>query len=236
MGKYPTPTLEDLARLLDTAAGGDYYRGARDTAHWLIEESAPELYSELGASSGDEPSAMELARLISAVTSQQPIPEALDAAYWLIAQSELASAHLARLDQLASDTGEARKKCDLMQILDDEAELDRLLAANDDWQHPSDVLDPTRNRGINCRVLYSLCCARLERSEGGERRQLETVRHKLERPAELERLLPVFGGRRFDSLQKWLAEVQEPETAVDSLEEMGRVLRSALASPGSRRA
>ncbi len=47
MGKYPTPTLEDLARLMDTAAGGDYHRGARDTARWLVEESAPELYAEL---------------------------------------------------------------------------------------------------------------------------------------------------------------------------------------------
>ncbi len=233
MGKYAEPTLEDLARLLETAAGGKHHRGARDTAHWLIEESAPELYAELAAASDDEPSPMELARLISAVTSDWEIPEALGAAHWLIAQSELASAHLARLEQIEADAGDALRNYSLMLILDYDAELDRLLAAEDDWQDPSDVLDPTRNRGINCRALYNLCRARIERSEGAERRQLEAVRDKLERPAELERLLPLFG-RRFELLQKWLAEVRDPEAAAESLEEMGRLLRSALASPGSR--
>ena len=70
-------------------------------ARWLIEESAPELYSELTARSDEQPSPLELARLISAVNSEWEIPEAMDAAYWLIAQSELASAHLARLEQVA---------------------------------------------------------------------------------------------------------------------------------------
>ncbi len=232
MAKYPTPTLEDLARLLQTAAAGGFHRGARDTAHWLVEESAPELYAELVASSDDQPSPMEMARLMAAVTSGSAMPEALDAAYWLIAQSELASEHLARLEQLASDTGVTFKGFNLMQILDYEAELDRLVTAEDEWLDPSDVLDPTRNRGIDCRALYNLCCARIERSQGGERRQLEAVRDKLERPAELERLLPVFG-RRFEFLQKWLAEVRDPEAAAESLEEMGRLLRSALESPES---
>ncbi len=95
----------------------------------------------------DEPSPMELARLISAVTSDWEVPEALDAAYWLIAQSQLASAHLARLEQAASGAGKTLNDYNRMSILDEEHELDRFLAAGDDWQDPSDVLDPTRNRG-----------------------------------------------------------------------------------------
>ncbi len=35
-----TPTLDNLARLLETAAGGDRHAGARETARWLIEETA----------------------------------------------------------------------------------------------------------------------------------------------------------------------------------------------------
>ncbi len=225
-----TPTLEDLARLLETASGGDYHPGTPETARWLIEESAAELYSELVAKSGEEPSPMELARLLCAVTSHWGIPEALDAAHWLVAQSELASAHLGQLEQLAADTGTALGNNRWRTVLDREHELDRLLEAADDWQDPSDVLDPTRNRGIYCQRLYNLCCARIERAQGDARRQLEAVRDKLKRPAELERLLRI-PHRRFELLQQWLAEVGDPENAADSLEEMGRLLRSALASP-----
>ncbi len=56
------------------------------------------------------------------------------------------------------------------------------------------------------------------------------MRDKLKRPADLERLLPI-SHQRFEFLQKWLAEVGDPERATDSLEEIGRLLRSALASP-----
>ncbi len=116
-----------------------------------------------------------------------------------------------------------------MRLIEYDERLDRLLEAADDWRHPSDVLDPTRNSGIDCLALYNLCCARIERSEGGERRRLEAVRDKLERPAEVQGLLPHFD-ERFDLLRKWLARVGDPESAAESLEEMGRLLRSAVES------
>ncbi len=229
MAASGTPTLRDLARLLETASGGEYHSGAAATARSLIEEAAAELYSELVAESGDQPSAMDLARVLCAVTSDWEMPEALDAAHWLIAQSEPARAHLVRLQQLANDTGRTIGDNYRMTVLNDEYQLDRLVEAADDWQDPSDVLDPTRFQGFRCRALYNLCCARIERSEGDERQHLETVRDKLKRPAELERLLPVFD-RRFELLREWLSEVGDPETAADSLEDMRQLLRSALAS------
>ena len=230
MDPSQTPTLEDLARLLETASGVDHHPETVDTARWLIEQSAGELYSELVAKSGEEPAPMELARLLCAGTSYWGIPEALDAADWLVAQSELASGHQAQLEQLAADAGTpigpTRGR---VTVLNYQAQLDRLLAAVDDWQDPSDVLDPTRFQGFNCRALHNLCRARIEASDGDARRKLEAVRDKLKRPAELQRLLPIFN-RRFELLREWLAEVGDPETAADSLTEMGRLLRSALGS------
>ncbi len=41
--------------------------------------------------------------------------------------------------------------------------------------------------------------------------------------------LPIFK-HRFERLREWLSEAGAPETAADSFEEMGRLLRSALAS------
>ncbi len=142
-------------------------------------------------------------------------------------QSDLAREYAARFEQLAVDLGTTLEKDTRMRML--EHELDRLIEAQDDWQHPDDVLDPTRNRGIYPRKLHSLCCARIERSNGDTRRKLEEVRDKLERPAELERLLSRFD-RRFEALQQWLSEVGDPEAAVESLAEMGRLLRSAMGS------
>ncbi len=98
-----TPTLEDPARLLDNAAGGDHHPESRDTAPWLIQESAAELYAELAAGSGEAPSPMELARFECAATAESGIPEALEAAHWLVAQSEMPRSHLTRLEQLAAD-------------------------------------------------------------------------------------------------------------------------------------
>ncbi len=229
MGPSRTPTLEDLARLLDNAAGGDHHPESRDTALWLIEQSAAELYAQLVASSEEEPSPMELARVECAATADSGIPEALDVAHWLVAQSELARSHLAALEQLAADAGATRYRHDWMSLLEYDDRLDRLFEAADDWRHPSDVLDPTRNSGVDCRALYNLCRARIERSEGEARRRLEALRDKLERPAEVQRLLPRFNGR-FELLRKWLAEVRDPETAAEGLEELGRLLRSTVES------
>ena len=86
---------------------------------------------------------------------------------------------------------------------------------------------------MSCQALYNLCRARIEASEGDARRRLEAVRDKLKRPAELEDLLPLYN-RRFDRLREWLAEVGDPETAADSLEEMARLLKSALAGSASQ--
>ncbi len=224
-----TPTLEDLARLLDTAGGGEHHPESRDTALWLIEESASGLYAELIASSGEEPSPLELARLECAAASDSGIAEALPAAYWLLAQSEPARAHLAHLDRLAAEAGGKRSVPDRMGLFEDEDQLDRLLEAADDWQHPREVVDPAGDRSVNCQTLYNLCRARIERSEGETRRRLEALRDKLERPAEAAHLLPTFN-RRFELLQKWLKEVGDPETAAESLEEMGSLLRSAMRS------
>ncbi len=224
-----TPTLEDLARLLATAGGGEHHPESRDTALWLIEESASELYADLVADPGEEPSPLELARLECAAASDDGIAGALPAADWLLAQSEPARSHLARLDRLAAEAGRERFKRDRTSLLEYEDWLDRLLEAVDDWQHPSEILDPTRKHGLDCQALFNLCCFRIEGSEGGARRRLEALRDKLERPAELKRLLPAFK-RRFELLQKWLAEVGDVETAAESLEEMGRLLRSAMRS------
>ncbi len=225
-----TPTLDDLARLLETAAGGDRHAGARETARWLIEETAGELYAELVAKSGEEPSPMELARLECAVTGDSAMPEVLDTAYWLVAQSEPAREHLARLDQLEADGGNTTFRHSRTARLEYEHYLDRLLERTDDWQDPNDAIDPTREEGIDLKLLYNLCRARIGRSRGEERQRLEEVRDKLERPVELERLRPMFN-RRFERLRDWLAELDDPESAAESLEEMGRLLRSALGSP-----
>ena len=226
------PALEELAGLLQAAGGGEHHPGAGDTARWLIDQSpeASELYAELVAKPGDEPSLMEIARLLSAVTSSSPMPESLETAHWLIAQSLPATACLDRLEQLRADAGTAPRIWDWTAVLDYERQLNRLLEAADDWQDPGDVLDPTRSRGLNCQVLYNLCRARVERSTGAERRRLAAVLEKLERPAELQRLLPFQTGR-FERLKKWLQEVSDLGSAVDSLEEMARLLRSALESP-----
>ncbi len=114
-----------------------------------------------------------------------------------------------------------------MSLLEFDDRLVRLLEAADDWQDPRDVVGPSRDSGVDCRALYNLCRARIERSAGEARRRLEALRDKLERPAEVQRLLPRFNGR-FELLRKWLAEVGDPETAAESLEEMGRLLRAVV--------
>ncbi len=229
MNPSATPSLEDLARLLDTAAGGDDHSGTRETALRLILESAGGLYAELVEKSGDEPSPLEMARLECAVTADSAMPETLEAAHWLAAQSEPVREHLSRLDQLGEDAGTTTYSHSRMGLLEYEARLDRLLQSTDDWQDPYDALDPTREVGLDCRLLFNLCRARIERSQGEERRRLETVRDKLERSVELEELLPMYR-RRFDRLREWLAEAPDPESAAESLEEMARLLKSALGS------
>ncbi len=226
-----TPTLEDLARLFETAAGGGHHPGAAATARWLIEqtETACELQAELLAKPGEEPSLMELARVLCAIASEKALPEAVDTAHWLVAQSEPARAQLDRLEQLKADAGETRWSWGWTQLLDCEQQLGRLLEAADDWQDPREVLDPTRERGLDCSTLHRLCRARIERSSGAVRRRLEMVRDKLERSAELERLLPNFP-RRFERLRSWLEDVGDLEDAGASLEDMARLLRSTLES------
>ncbi len=227
-----TPTLRDIAYFLQVACGGEHHPKAVDTARWLIEQSpAPrQLRAELTAKPGEEPSMMELARLLCAITSNEPMPEALDAAHWLVAQSEPVAAHLERLKQLADDAGEPYRGRRWMPLLELEQDLEHLLEAEDDWQHPSDVLDPTHDWGVNCRALYTLCLARIDRVTGASRRSLEAVRDKLERPAKMEGLLPA-SRHRLERLGEWLAELEDPESAADSLEEMARLLRSTLESP-----
>ncbi len=221
------PTFEDLAYLLEAAAGGKNDARARDALDWLIEDSGTAaLRAELTAERGEEPSLLEFARLLCSVGGQQGMPESLPTAHWLIAQSEAASALLDRLERVAADAGTEIKIWNRTSVLDYEQQLQRLLAAADEWQHPDEVLDPIRWDGIDYPALYRLCSAWVERSQGQARCQLETLQARLKRPAELHRLLP--RDRRFERLEQWLREISDVDDALDSLEEMAELLRVAL--------
>ena len=231
MQEQQTPTLRDIACLLQVAGGGEYLPETAGTARWLIEQSQKprELYAELTAKPGGEPSLIEFVRLLCAVRSEEPMPEVLDTARWLVSQSEPAAAHLEHLEQIAVATGRAYRSLWWTTLIDLEQDLERLAEAADDWQHPSDVLDPTRDFGVNVRALYSLCQTRIGRSASASQR-LEPVLEKLERVMEMERLLPL-SQHRFERLSEWLAELKNPEHAAASLGEMARLLRSTLDSP-----
>lgn len=229
MAETQALTLEDLAQLLDTAGGeGDVYLPDESTVRWLVEQSetAQSLYAELVERPGAAPSLMELAWFLLAVTSRAEMPEAQETARWLIAQSEPARALHARIEQIAEDVGQAPiKPSGTLWVLEYERQLERLLLATDAGQSLDDLLDPESLLGIECEVLHRLCRARLERCRGEEKRGLEAVCAQLDRPAQLERLLP-RPEQRFERLRQWLREIRDVGDAVESLEEVARLLRT----------
>ncbi len=228
MSPSATPTLLDLAQLLETAGGGDRYRTAPATARWLTRQSprARELCEQLHTGKAGEPTPFELAQLLCAITSHDSCPQAQGTALWLIARSPAASEAHTCLERLAEATGRAPiKPGHATSVLDLDTELDRLVAARDDWRDPDDVLDPTRNVGMDYTALQRLCEARLEQCDERDRADLEKVRDKLRRPAEVERLLP-DNGRRFERLEEWVRQLHDVESAITSLEELARALRS----------
>lgn len=99
-------------------------------------------------------------------------------AWWLLTDPRLADP-LARLARMAADAGHV----DFWLGYWYNQELDRLLE-DDDWTHPSEILDPAGDGvDIGYRELLSIAAARAARAPASERARLRAVAKKLEAAA-----------------------------------------------------
>ena len=184
MDAHQTPTVTDIAKMLDSIACDD--EGHPQTSHvvlWLIERSPPAraLYDRLHARRDDRPSLIELARLTVAAGGGGRYPESVYTARWLIERSPAAAKLLARLEQMAADAGlddEDRRWA--MRALAIQEELDRLLATLDDWQDAGEAIELDMEKDYALEFLLSACRARVARARSGERARLERLRRRLQ--------------------------------------------------------
>ncbi len=188
-------------------------------------EAARALYRQLMTAREEEPSPYQLFELLHSVDYPcQPLPAATTLR-WLIAQVPEAREHFERLDAMAHDAGlSLSRPRQARQVIVSHRQLDQLLAAEDDWQHPDDVLDPVHYLGTYPTEMLAICTARLAQAHGAEAHRLTAVRDKLVRPAQIAHLQPRHP-RQLARLSGWLRELDGAEAAVEGLEDLARLLR-----------
>ncbi len=221
------PSSSELASLIAAAGSHHSAPAAVPALHAMIEacEAARALYRELMTARDDEPSPFQLAHLLFSVNYPYESPPDVTVLHWLIAQSPEARELFERLEAMADDAGlSPLKPGEAYRVIVSHSQLDQLLAA-DDWQDPDDVLDPTHYLGIHPAEMLAICNTRLARARGPEARQLAAVRAKLVRSALIDRLQS-HNPPQLEQLVNWLREIDCVDAAVESLQDLARLLRS----------
>ena len=226
MDDRSSPTLMDLAKVLESPLTPEPYPESLATALWLIRQSpkAQALLDELHRERDDAPTLMELAKLLCAITSSARAPESQPTVLWLIRQSDAAAKTYACFDHMATDAGMLPTyptwPTELVRMHQD---VDRLLAA-ENWNDAAEILDPTGNSGPCYETWFNICLARLARGEG-DRQRLESAAEKLKRNMDQERQVPTLD-ERVHQLKAWMAGFDDVESAAAMLQRMAGALRS----------
>ncbi len=224
-----TPTVTDLARMLDTipscSDGG--YPETRHVLRWLVESTprARELRDRLHAPRPGEPSLIELARLIIAVEDGEPFPEAVYTARWMIESSAPAGRLYKRLEQMATDAGlDSGDSNWAVRALEFHRELDRLLATLDDWRDARGAIELETPEEYTLECLLKVCRARMVHARGAERQRLERLRHRL-RAAAQRAAFESNPEERLKEITDSLLAAKDPESTLRTIDELTRPLR-----------
>lgn len=223
-----TPTMIDLAQMLDSLASCETYPETLYVARWLVEQSAEarELYDRLHARREGQPPLVELAKVFFGVETGVALPEAAYTIRWLAEQSEPARELYARLEGLADDAGVVRYSSNwALEALAANREVDRLLETLDEWRDAREVVQLHMScEGDAYPQLINVCRARVARAKGAERRRLEQLRNRLQDAARcaLEIADPE---ERLKKLQHSLSALYKPAEKLELVEELIRQLR-----------
>ncbi len=224
-----TPTLPELAKLLDTL-GITLDGGYPETLHVLrrLLHSSPaalEIQERLHARRDREPSLIELARLMLAVEGHERYPEAVFTVNWLIARSEKAAELYRQLEQMADDAGFVDRYRDwAVAALKVNREVDRLLATLDDWRDAAEEIQLDMPREDAFQHLVAVCRARISRADDEERENLERLRRRL-----------VAEARRVSRCQDPEEELSEIQSALRSMRDPAAALATVDNLKGARR-
>ncbi len=129
-------------------------RDLQAVCRWLI--LGPDLATAILAEHARPPTVDELTTLVRLL--QRETPELVPVGLWLVEGSVHAEAASVEL------------------------QLDRLIAAVDPWQHPTQILGRLR---VAPQLLLDACIARRRRSHGSQQADLEEVEAKLDRAVQI---------------------------------------------------
>jgi hypothetical protein len=183
----PTPLA--VAQILESMLLSEQpYVESLPTLLWMLEASPQtrDMLEQLTRPRENAPTLMDLAKLILAISGEdlRDYPTAL----WLVRQSEEGRQAYEELRRLGEDVGDVVDgERWPVTALQRHREVDLLLACEDDWDDPADVLDPTRDHVSHeaYRQWLSICVARRSRGEGDAER-LRVVTDKLRKAGQRE--------------------------------------------------